>query len=76
MQDLHESADVDALMHKVAQHLRIVLGHANNHHVWYRISLTAPNNAAATIFDDLTQVSRYSTATVQESQHQVWANRT
>lgn len=43
-------------MHKVAQHLRIVLGHANNHHVWYRISLTAPNNAAATIFDDLTQV--------------------
>ncbi|PNH02530.1 hypothetical protein TSOC_011484 [Tetrabaena socialis] len=56
VKDLHETQDLDSLMHKVVQHLRTVLGHSNNHHVWYRIGLTAPNNTASTIFDDLTQV--------------------
>lgn len=56
VKDLHETQDLDSLMHKVVQHLRTVLGHSNNHHIWYRIGLTAPNNTASTIFDDLTQV--------------------
>ncbi len=56
VKDLHDSTDLDSLMHKVVQHLRTVLGHSNNHHFWYRIGLTAPNNTASTIFDDLTQV--------------------
>ncbi|GIL83127.1 hypothetical protein Vretimale_11467 [Volvox reticuliferus] len=56
VKDLHETQDLDNLMHKVVQHLRTVLGHSSNHHIWYRIGLTAPNNTASTIFDDLTQV--------------------
>lgn len=56
VRELHECADLDSCLHKVVQHLRTILGHTNNHHVWYRIGLTSTNNAAATIFDDLTQV--------------------
>ena len=56
VKDLHDTPDMDGLMHKVVQHMRGVLGHANNHHIWYRVALTATNNVAATIFDDLTQV--------------------
>lgn len=55
--ELHETTEVDSLMHKVAQHMRGILGHTNNHHIWYRVALTASNNVAATIFDDLTQAS-------------------
>lgn len=56
VKDLHETTEVDGLMHKVVQHMRGILGHTNNHHIWYRVALTASSNAAATIFDDLTQV--------------------
>ena len=59
VRDIHDSSDLDALMHKLMQHFRVVLGHTNNHHVWYRVSLTASTNTAATIFDDLTQVRRH-----------------
>ncbi len=48
--------DVDAVVHLVVTHMRGVLGHTNNHHMWYRIALTGASNMAATIFDDLTQV--------------------
>ena len=56
VRELHEALDLDACLHRVVVHLRTILGHSNNHHVWYRIGLTSANNAAATVFDDLTQV--------------------
>ncbi|KAJ9519284.1 hypothetical protein QJQ45_017942 [Haematococcus lacustris] len=56
VKDLHDTADIDTLVHKVVVHMRSVLGHTSNHQVWYRVALTATNNMAATIFDDLMQV--------------------
>jgi hypothetical protein len=56
VKDVHETVELDALVHKLVGHFRVVLGHSNNNHVWYRVALTAASNAAATIFDDLTQV--------------------
>ena len=58
VRDVHDTPDLDTLMHKLVQHFRVILGHANNHHVWYRVALTASTNTAATIFDDLTQVQQ------------------
>ncbi|GAX83961.1 hypothetical protein CEUSTIGMA_g11385.t1 [Chlamydomonas eustigma] len=56
VRDVHETAELDSLVHKLVGHFRVVLGHTNNTHVWYRLALTASSNQAATIFDDLTQV--------------------
>jgi hypothetical protein len=56
LQDLYEAQDVDGLVHKVVAHMRGVLGHSSNQHVWYRVALSSSNNMAATIFDDLIQV--------------------
>eukprot|EP00798_Chlamydomonas_sp_ICE-L_P005663 gene5663-8988_t len=53
--EIHEAADLDLLMHSVIQQFRIVLGHTNNQHVWYRCALTSFTTLTATIFDDLTQ---------------------
>lgn len=56
VKDVHETPELDALIHKLVGHVRLILGHATNTHVWYRIALTASSGTAATIFDDLTQV--------------------
>eukprot|EP00798_Chlamydomonas_sp_ICE-L_P030866 gene30866-35910_t len=54
--DIHESPDLDSLVHHMMHHYRTVLGHTNNQHVWYRVALTSQSHSAATIFDDLSQV--------------------
>ena len=56
VKDVHECTELDALMHKLVGHFRVILGQTSNTHVWYRLALTASSNACATIFDDLTQV--------------------
>ena len=56
MRDVHDSPELDGLVHKMVGHFRGILGHTNNTHIWYRVALTAASNQAATIFDDLTQV--------------------
>ena len=53
---MHDSPELDGLVHKMVGHFRGILGHTNNTHIWYRVALTAASNQAATIFDDLTQV--------------------
>ena len=55
VRDMYDTLELDALMHKIVLHMRGILGHTSNHHIWYRVALTAAGNSAATIFDDPTQ---------------------
>lgn len=55
VKEIHEATELDALFHKLVTHFRVVLGHTNSNHIWYRMALTASNLAAVTVFDDLTQ---------------------
>ena len=56
VKDVHDTLDLDGLVHKLVGHFRLIMGHVNNTHIWYRMALTASSNASATIFDDLTQL--------------------
>jgi hypothetical protein len=56
VKDVHDTLELDALVHKLVGHFRLIMGHVNNTHIWYRMALTASSNASATIFDDLTQI--------------------
>lgn len=55
VKEIYEATELDALFHKLVTHFRVVLGHTNSNHIWYRMALTASNLAAVTVFDDLTQ---------------------
>ncbi|KAG1661596.1 hypothetical protein FOA52_000771 [Chlamydomonas sp. UWO 241] len=73
VKDVHDTPELDPLIHKLVEHMRQILGHTKMPHMCYRIALAGVNNTAATIFDDLTQVPTPSVRT--GSSHQIGSTR-
>ena len=36
VRDIHDSPELDGLVHRLVGHFRGILGHTNNTHIWYR----------------------------------------